>query len=193
VADVFVRGARAADVADIARIQVLTWRTAYRGLLPDQVLDGLDDTAVEARWDAAVRAAPSPLHRVLVAVEADAVVGFAAAGPADQDDVETPAGAPLHDPDRTVVMGTVLVEPRWGRRGHGSRLLAAVVDLARGDGLEHAVTWVLEGDAASAGLLGSAGWAPDGTARRLEAPGGTVVELRWHASLAEEAVDDAGD
>ena len=33
-------------------------------------------------------------------------------------------------PGRRRSSSTLLVEPRWGRRGHGSRLLAAVVDLA---------------------------------------------------------------
>jgi GNAT superfamily N-acetyltransferase len=46
----------------------------------------------------------------------------------------------------------LLVEPRWGRRGHGSRLLAAVVDLARTGGFRTGVTWVLQADTASLGI-----------------------------------------
>ena len=37
----------------------------------------------------------------------------------------------------TAAVTDLLVEPRWGRRGHGSRLLAASVDLWREDGFEH--------------------------------------------------------
>ena len=42
----------------------------------------------------------------------------------------------------------LLVEPRWGRRGHGSRLLAATIDTARGGGVTRAVTWIPEDDRA---------------------------------------------
>src|SRR5689334_23769018 len=43
-----------------------------------------------------------------------------------------------------LLINTLLVEPRWGRRGHGSRLLAAAVDLAREEGFTRALTWTLE-------------------------------------------------
>ena len=36
---------------------------------------------------------------------------------------------------RPCELSTLLVEPRWGRRGHGSRLVAASVDHWRGDGV----------------------------------------------------------
>ena len=56
---------------------------------------------------------------MLVALEQDNVVGFAALAPADPQ---------ADEPDATVAVGPILVEPRWGRRGHGSRLMAAAVD-----------------------------------------------------------------
>jgi len=37
-----VRTATAADAASIAQIHVETWRVAYRGQIPDAVLNGLD-------------------------------------------------------------------------------------------------------------------------------------------------------
>ena len=41
MADVSVRPARAEDAAEIGRIQILTWRTAYQKLLPAAVLEAL--------------------------------------------------------------------------------------------------------------------------------------------------------
>jgi GNAT superfamily N-acetyltransferase len=179
VADVSVRPARAGDVPEIARIQVQTWRAAYARLLPAEVLAGATEERARADWSAAVTAPPSPAHRVLVAQEQAWVVGFAAFGPAEPAGGDDPAAAGAGQ------IHTLLVEPRWGRRGHGSRLLAAVVDHLRADGVDRALTWVVDGDAASARFYRSAGWAPDGYARTLADDGRTLHESRLHVSLAD--------
>jgi GNAT superfamily N-acetyltransferase len=181
-ADVSVRPARPDDAAEIARVQVVTWRTAYRALLPAAVLDDWDADAATASWRAAVTAPPTPAHGVLVALERNSVVGFAAFGPAELAAGETsdPAGP-------TAELSTLLVEPRWGRRGHGSRLLAAVADVTRGGGAARLQVWLPETDGVSAGFYESAGWAPDGWARTLDTGRDEPLrEVRWHALLGEE-------
>src|SRR4051794_3006687 len=65
-ADVSVRPARPADAPEIARVQVVTWRTAYRSVLPREVLDDWDEAAAPVSWHAAVTAPPTPGHGVLV-------------------------------------------------------------------------------------------------------------------------------
>jgi GNAT superfamily N-acetyltransferase len=169
-ADVSVRPAGAADAAAIARVQGITWRTAYRSVLPAAVLDGWDAAAVTASWHTAVTAPPSPGHRILVAVEQGTVVGFAA----------VTAGAEAAE------VTTLLVEPRWGRRGHGSRLLAAVTDLAHSDGQRRLEVWLAEADRVSADFFESAGWEPDGWARTLDTGEAPLRELRWHSLLENE-------
>jgi GNAT superfamily N-acetyltransferase len=173
VADVAVRAARPADVPEIARIQVDTWRTAYTRFLPESVLAALDVTAAAQAWEAAVVSPPSPAHHVLVATEGSYTVGFVAVGPSGDEDAR-PGEAEV---------AALLVEPRWGRRGHGSRLLAAAVDFLHQDGVTGLVAWVPDGDRASTAFYESAGWEPDGTARILEADGGSVRETRWHVAL----------
>jgi GNAT superfamily N-acetyltransferase len=179
VADVSVRPASADDVAEIARIHVETWRFGYAGILPAPVLDGLTVDAAAAAWREAVLEPPSPRHHVLVAVEGRWIVGFAALGPADDlqpDDA---------DQEATVSIGPVVVEPRWARRGHGSRLMAAAVDVARGDGMTRAVSWIPEQDTVSREFLAGGGWAPDGLARALDTGAGELREIRLHAALDE--------
>src|SRR3954453_23083675 len=94
---------------------------------------------------------PAPGHAVLVAVERDEVVGFAAYGPAELGAGEAPDPA-----GPTTEIATLLVEPRWGRRGHGSRLLAAVADLAHATGAARMQVWLPESDTVSAGFFQSA-------------------------------------
>jgi GNAT superfamily N-acetyltransferase len=197
VADVHVRAARPEDARAIAGVQLLTWRTAYATALPAGVLDALDEDDVAAQWASAITAPPTGGHRVLVACEGgmrpgsdETVVGFAAAGPAGPEDLAGPdTDSEAQEPDAgweesTVAVGPLLVEPRWGRRGHGSRLLAAVVDLARADGVAHGVAWILDADQASRKFLESAGWRPDGIGRLLDMDGSAVGERRLITDLA---------
>jgi GNAT superfamily N-acetyltransferase len=173
-AEVSVRPARAGDAEAIAQVQLVTWRTAYRALLPEAVLDEWDSSAAVAAWRAAVLSPPSPAHGVLVAVDGVEVTGFAAYGPPEGDS----------EPDgRTAEVTALLVEPRWGRRGHGSRLLAAVADLAAGTGVARLEMWLPEADAVTAGFLTGAGWAADGWARTLDTGGRPLRQQRWHALL----------
>jgi GNAT superfamily N-acetyltransferase len=186
MADVSVRPARAGDVPEIARVQVATWAVAYAEVLPAAVLAAATQERARAEWEAAVAAPPSPAHRVLVAFEQEHLVGFAAFGPAVPDEaVPDGAGAELY---------ALLVEPRWGRRGHGSRLLAATVDTLRESAVDTLVAWVLDADTASRDFYTGAGWAPDGYVRSLVGDGRTVREARWHVSLAEsEDGSDGGE
>jgi len=138
-----VHPAAGEDVPDIARIQLDTWRQAYSGWLPAPVLDQITPADAERTWRQAVSAPPTPRHHVLVAREQAWRVGFAAFGPAPEDG-SGPVG----------VVDALLVEPRWGRRGHGSRLLAATVEVMRRDGLRTAQVWVPEPDAASLASIG---------------------------------------
>jgi GNAT superfamily N-acetyltransferase len=185
-AEVSVRPARPDDAAAVARVQVVTWRAAYREVLPVAVLDEWDEVAAEQSWRTAVTAPPTPGHGVLVALERDQVVGFAAYGPAELTEGELPDPA-----GPTTEIATLLVEPRWGRRGHGSRLLAAVADLARASGAARLQAWLPEPDRVSAGFFESAGWAPQGWVRTLDTGGEPLREVRWHAMLATELPDDA--
>jgi GNAT superfamily N-acetyltransferase len=180
----FVRPARPEDAAEIARIQLTTWRTAYRRMFPPQVLADLDEEFLTSGWSEAIGSAPSPRHRVLIAVEqgeaASPVVGFAAGGPADEQAL-APEEPPLGP--GVVAFTDLLVEPRWGRRGHRSRLLAASMDTWRDDGFERAVAWAYEQDKAMQKFLVSAGWEPDGAGRALDVDDMLVPQLRFHAAL----------
>jgi GNAT superfamily N-acetyltransferase len=172
VADVSVRPGRVEDAVEIARVQLATWQAAYAELLPAAALElQLED--VGSAWAQAISTPPSPYHRVLVALDGSEVVGFAACEPATDEDVE----------GRAAELSALLVEPRWGRRGHGSRLVAAAVDLWREDAVEVAVSWVFEADTVVADFLSSAGWGPENTGRGLDADGTEVLQRRWHTAL----------
>lgn len=180
MADVSVRPASPGDAEEIARIQIQTWQLAYTNVLPQAILDNLEPTAMTDGWRASIVAPPSLQHHVLVAHEGDARVGFVAFGP----DADTQDDDP--HPEHTWAITALLVEPRWGRRGHGSRMLAAVAALGAEAGTVRLVAWVPAADTASLEFYRAAGWAADGLQRTLDTGAGTLNELRVHASLAAD-------
>ena len=179
MADVSVRPAVADDAAELGRIQVDTWRTAYENVVPPAVLAELSPELAAQSWAAAITQPPSAQHHVLVALEQQWQVGFVAIGPAADLEPDDPEAA------TTSSIAVLLVEPRWGRRGHGSRLLAAAMDHARADGMTRAIIWIPEGDDVTREFLLSAGWAPDGLARALDTGAGELREIRLHTVLSE--------
>ncbi|MER7011188.1 GNAT family N-acetyltransferase [Saccharopolyspora sp. NPDC000359] len=186
MADPEVREAVPSDAAEIARIQLTTWRTAYTELLPAEVLDGMDSAAAEREWHQALTGGPAT---VLVATEGSWVVGFCAAGPAPEPEVAAANGAVPPDADAVVLVSALLVEPRWGRRGHGGRLLGEMARRLAGTGATRGIAWVPEADTASMSFFRSAGWAPDGTVRTLDAGGRPLRELRLSGPLELEFED----
>lgn len=185
MADVTVRPAEPRDAAEIARIQLDTWRTAYAGLLPEEVLAELDAAEAELTWRQTIEQGPA---QVFVATEGSWLVGFCAAGPAPEDETASADGAPAKDSATVALVSTVLVEPRWGRRGHGGRLLAEAGRAMREAGSTRGIAWVAEPDKATLGFFDRAGWVPDGTVRTLDAGGRPLREVRLTGTLRIELV-----
>jgi GNAT superfamily N-acetyltransferase len=176
-ADRSVRVAWADDAPAIGAVQARAWRESYAGVLPDELVAEVDAAAIAEHWRAAVTAPPTAKHRVLVALERNTVVGFAATAPAADPDV-----APT---DGEVVAFHVDADAQ--RLGHGSRLLAAAVDTLRADGFTRALHWQVVGDDALRAFLESAGWAPDGAHRTLDLVGdgtATLRQVRLHTDMS---------
>lgn len=178
-ADRSVRLAWAADTDAVGDVQVRAWRKSYAALLPRELLDDVDGEQFAAVWREAVTKPPTARHRVLVALDAGRVVGFAAT-------------APSEDPDAAPGDGEIVafhIDPDALGEGHGSRLLAAVADTLRADGFGRGRIWLVVGDDALRGFLEPAGWAPDTAHRTLDLTGdgeATLRQVRLHTDLTEE-------
>lgn len=157
----------------------MTWQAAYVQLLPAEVFDRLNSPEVRQAWADAVEGGAT----VLLATEGDEPVGFVVAGPAPQSEVAAADGTLPSDAARTGLVSTLLVEPRWGRRGHGGRLLAAAAAELRRAGANRGIAWVPTEDAASLNFYRRAGWHPDGTVRTLDAGGRALREVRLTGPL----------
>jgi GNAT superfamily N-acetyltransferase len=150
---VVLRDATPADAHALATVHVASWRAAYRGLMPDEVLAGMSVPDREQLWSDRLTAQEARAS-VVVAAEAGRVVGFAAAGPplvrADRADSTLGDLYALYlDPDR------------WGR-GIGTPLHAAVLDRLVTHGFTHAGLWVLDGNLRALRFYYRHGWTDTG-------------------------------
>jgi GNAT superfamily N-acetyltransferase len=162
MADRSVRAPRLGDVAGLTDVQLRAWRGSGLPGVPDRA-------RAERAWERAVMAPPTARHRVLVAVSGEVVTGVAATVPAADPDLRSAT-------DSEVVL--LVVDPAHRRQGHGSRLLAALVELMRRDGDELATAWVPATDDRTRAFLQGAGWAPDGAHRTAEVDDGSPA-VRW--------------
>lgn len=163
----------------MARVQLATWQEAYADLLPPEVLEIPEEQAA-AVWLNAIESPASRRHRVLVALEGNDVVGFTSSAPAEDEGL---------DSETTAESTALLVVPRWGRRGHGSRLMAASVQDWRSQGATTAVCWIWERDPATMAFLRSHGWEADGLARVLDTGARLQRQIRVHVDLSEDATE----
>jgi len=172
-----LRDATPADAHAIANVLVQSWRAAYRGLLPDDVLAGLSIPDREQFWSDALTARP-PHTRTVVATIAGAIVGLAATGP------------PLVPADRAdPTLGdlyALYVNPDVWHRGIGTRLHAAALDRLRSCGFTHAGLWVLDTNERALRFYCRHGWTDTGRSQLDRGPGGTELhERRLHRDLSD--------
>jgi len=165
-----VRPAVAADAKPIAALHIRSWQTAYRGQLPNHVLDALSGE-LESRtkfWHEHISAVPSARHEIWVAhVEGhaeDQVHGFAALGPARNADAITGE------------LYAIYVHPNHWRHGLGRALLAHAIGRLSALGYANAILWVLESNARARTFYELGGWMLDGGTKMETLP--DHVDLR---------------
>lgn len=152
-------------------LHVRAWQSAYRGVMPDEYLDGLRPEDRAAMWRD--RVARAELSSVLVAELMDEVVGFADFG-RDRRAPESKGVGELY---------VINLDPaHWGK-GVGRALLREATAKLISFGFSEAVLWVVPENARARSLYESEGWAVDGGAVTEEMFGVTVTEIRYRRPL----------
>jgi GNAT superfamily N-acetyltransferase len=142
-----VRRAVPDDAAGIAAVKVASWRAAYAGLLPDEVLEALDPAAEETEWRAYLEEMPAD-DRLWVALHRGTIKGFARTEPGE-----------VHG---------LYIAPDCMRAGLGRSLFAhAVGDLTK-RGYDPVVLWHFVGNDRAATFYEQAGFRLDGATRRSD-------------------------
>jgi RimJ/RimL family protein N-acetyltransferase len=147
-----IRPAVVSDAPAIASVHVRSWQAAYRGQIPDEVLDNLSVEERESMWERSI-----PHGGVWVALADDEIVGFACTGPSRE--VE----------GISQLYAIYFLPSSWG-----SGLATPLALTALGDAPD-TILWVLEDNKRARRFYERLGFVVDGT-RRGETFGSEVVQ-----------------
>jgi GNAT superfamily N-acetyltransferase len=163
-----IRVAEPADAVALAGVHVTSWQHAYRGILPDVFLEGLDKERRTVWFQREIGAGTE----LLVSESEGEVVGFCWVGPSRDEDA----------PEWGEVMAIYVHPDQWGR-GHGHRLLRHGEQDLADKGYSRALLWVLEANLRGRDFYVRQGWAR-GAASKMEDIGGNLVrEVRYQRAL----------
>jgi ribosomal protein S18 acetylase RimI-like enzyme len=169
---VTVRHARDEDAQGIAEIHVRSWQTAYRDILPDELLNGLSVSERESRWRALLGAGEG-LWLTLVAEGDDDLVGFCS------------VATPSRDADaagRTAEIGALYVNPGHWRRGAGGAMLTAALAELGEHRFRDVILWVLPENQTALAFYRRFGFEVEKGVEKIEERSGRPV-LRLRANL----------
>jgi GNAT superfamily N-acetyltransferase len=161
-----IRSARPDDAADLARVHVSSWRAAYRGLIEQAFLDGLDVESRTAWWHTALG---REANLVSVGEVGGSVEGFCLAGSSSDDDWGE-------------VYALYVTPSHWGT-GLGRGLLRAGEHALSATGHHRALLWVLASNTRARAFYERQDWVLGKPIRIENIAGSDLTEVRYEKSL----------
>ena len=131
--DLLIRSATEADVTPVAQIHMASWRDAYRGVIPDAVIDARTVEGAVAMWFANL--AQFPLNLTVAQMADRQIAGFSCAGPVTDQERSGPYEFEVY---------ALHVRPDLRRNGVGAALLHQAMTRARDLGTRSLIVWTLE-------------------------------------------------
>lgn len=175
-----VRRAVLHDAPAIAAIQVRTWQTTYRGIVPDAFLSGLDSSLARRieQWRATIQR-PAPYVTLVGADEHGLVVGYAGGGP---DRGGSPAVV--------AELYAIYILPQSQGRGVGRSLLTRLAEELRTQRFSALNVWVLSENESARRFYARFGARPVG-AKTIEI-GGRGLEATQYLWDSLDALAEGG-
>ncbi|MCC9204988.1 GNAT family N-acetyltransferase [Arthrobacter sp. zg-Y769] len=170
-----IRRATENDARDLALVHVQAWQWAYRGLMPDALLDGLDAERRARNWQQLIREGQVP--RPHVAVTGSGVAGFSHADTSGDEDAGSETGE---------VTAIYLLEDYVGT-GVGRSLWEAATNQLRESGHTAFSVWVLDSNRRGRNFYERMGMSLDGATKEQVIGGSTLTEVRYRSSLGDAA------
>jgi putative phosphoesterase len=156
-----VRPATVADAAEVASVEVASWRAAYRGIMPDAYLSAMSVERQARVWARALDGERSRGKRTLVATVERSIVGYAMVG----RDKEGGDG----------LLYLMYVLPQWWGSGAGDALMASAEQSLAELGHARSILWVLETNTRARRFYERRGWSAD-DATQVDDYGGTRLQ-----------------
>jgi GNAT superfamily N-acetyltransferase len=167
-----IRAATISDAHDIAEVHVAGWKAAYRGLMPDSVLDGLSVPKREEMWR---RIIAEQKYQLLVAEHDDRIVGFINFGSGRDSEAV---------PGLTGEILAIYVDPNRWHEGIGRGLLEAALSELKSAGFNEATLWVLDSNSRGRVFYERAGFSADGVTKSgIVGDNAKIQEVRYRRPL----------
>jgi GNAT superfamily N-acetyltransferase len=170
-----VRRATVEDADRIAAVHVASWRAAYPGLLPDDLLAGLSVERRAGEWRRWLAAGGERSFTLLAEIDGE-IAAFCTLAMPTRDEGEAADVAEIP---------ALYADPRFFASGVGTVLIDAAVEAMREHGHNKAILWMLEGNERAAAFYERRGWHRDGGRRPSQYFPGLVgpTEVRWRKEL----------
>lgn len=164
-----IRRARPGEGTAISRVRVASWQAVYRGLMPDEILDGMEIDGTD--WERAILSS-TPRTSLLVVEDAGEIVGFSVLGPDREGAADTGE------------IVAIYLRPEVWDQGYGWALMEHSVSELRGHGFRRAVLWVLSTNTRARRFYETAAWIADGGEKTEEWHGHPLPHTRYSRDLA---------
>lgn len=169
-----VRVATVKDAAHIATVHIRSWQAAYRGLLPQDYLDGLDICERTERWQRRLCATDKQDFGVVVAVPGPDLLGFVGFGPTRDDDHASCSVGEIRQ--------IYLLPEAWGK-GLGQRLMSTALKRLASSGYGQATIWALATNERARRFHEKTGWIQDGMTKSEDVDGFPITQVRYRKQL----------
>ncbi|MFD4258619.1 GNAT family N-acetyltransferase [Streptomyces sp. NPDC058534] len=163
-----------ADCDRVALIRVRGWQTAYRGLVPQVYLDGMDAAGDAERRRVLFSRARAGVVNLVAEDDRGEVVGWACHGPYRGGE----------RPTRDAELYAIYVSPERLGAGIGQALIRESVRRCAAAGHPRMLLWVLRDNARARRFYERAGFGADGAEEPFLVEGVEVPEVRYAADLA---------
>ena len=164
-----IRGATKEDIEQLTRVHVLSWQSAYRGLLPEKALGNINYQERQDMWAAAISQSPS---ETVVAVIDSNIVGFANFRLYREDGEHLAAGE---------IRAIYLLREYWNK-GIGSQLLEYATNYLK-NSCEVIFLWVLKTNQNAISFYENHGFIYDGIEKEESLWNVIVHEIRMSKAI----------
>jgi ribosomal protein S18 acetylase RimI-like enzyme len=169
-----IRSAVEDDAFSIARVQILAWRQAYAGMMPQDFLDRMDSVRRVTSWRRAL-SAPDAMVTDVVVGTAGEIVGFCVYGSSRDADAAAGVGE---------LVAINLLPAHW-RRGLGRMMMERLLTIASERRWQALTLWVMASNMQARRFYEAHGFEADGASQiDLKLTGAPLHLLRYRCLLA---------
>ena len=165
-----IRPAMPEDAEALAKVHIDSWRSAYRGFVPEAFLAGLDYGRREDQFRSSIASNAREIH---VAEEDGTIQGFLSLGVCEDADV---------DHESTGEIRAIYLAPEFWRKGTGRFLCEWAETQLASRGYSTIILWAFKDNGRGRKFYDAMGFRPDGATRMLNR-GKELEVIRYRKEL----------